>query len=178
MPTKPRHKVKTKIAILLVMLIIFLLGLYIGSYEKQEIQKIMKSNEKIEIPTEGYTKVNLAIDGPKLSMSAGCRMISFQVTEDQSFSIKRGLDGVVEQRPLTHDIMKDIFDTYDIKILSARIDRYVDSIYFAKIYMIQNDRILNLDARPSDAVALSVRTGTPFYVKTDILENSGINTCK
>src|SRR3989344_1716148 len=123
-----------------------------------------------------YTLVTPQIDGTLLSLSSDCYALSFGITEDQAYSIYRGLGGIVESRPLTHDTIKDVFDDYDIVVKSARIDGKRDEIYTARLFLIQGTRVLDIDLRPSDATAIAVRTHIPVYVRTSILEDDGTNT--
>ena len=73
--------------------------------------------------------------------------------------------------------MKDMLDIFGIQVLQVKIDRYVSDIYYATIILNQGNRILELDARPSDSIALAARTGSKLYIKRNILEMNGDYLC-
>lgn len=143
----------------------FLLGMSVAGGEN-----IFSINGTMNIPTEGYAKADIQITENTLKLTADCMLISFDVTPDQAFSIFNGIHKQLYIRPLTHDIMNDMIDSFGIKVLQARIDEYNNEIYYAKIFMQQGNNVIEVDARPSDAVALAVRTNTPFYIKKELLK--------
>lgn len=128
-------------------------------------------------PPDGFARVEARINDTTVHLSDGCYTVSFDVTQDQAYSIARGLEGTIGPRPLTHEIMKDILDNFDIKVMQVRIDRYENEVYYATIYMRRGDSALELDARPSDSIAISTRMNVPIYFKTDILQARGVNEC-
>ncbi|MBS3052921.1 MAG: bifunctional nuclease family protein [Candidatus Aenigmarchaeota archaeon] len=165
----------------------FMAGIIIGMYFSPPVLKdsppVLKeaafTNRTISaiLPEAGYSLANVSMDDNTVVLQSGCNVITFEITEDQALSIRFGLEKNVFSRPLTHDIMKDVFDHYNIAIESVAIDSFEEDIYRAKIYMRQADRVLNLDARPSDAIALAVRLGMKIKIKDEILESNGKDTC-
>ena len=80
------------------------------------------------------------------------------------------LEKVVTPRPMTHDLLRDV-----IKSLGASIDRIAvtdlkDNTFYALIHMTHNGRKFNVDARPSDAIALALRAHAPIFVDTNVIE--------
>ena len=131
----------------------------------------------MQIPTDGFVRVSVAIEGNGMIFTGNCRQITMNVVDTQALSIFNGLLKKIDTRPLTHDIMKDILDNFGIKIISARIESFENEIYYAKIFLQQNNQILELDSRPSDAVGIAVRTDTPVYFKAALLETKGTDVC-
>lgn len=131
----------------------------------------------MQIPTDGFVRVSVAIEGNGMIFTGNCRQITMNVVDTQALSIFNGLLKKIDTRPLTHDIMKDILDNFGIKIISARIESFENEIYYAKIFLQQNNQVLELDARPSDAVGIAVRTDTPVYFKAALLETKGTDIC-
>ena len=174
-PLQTHHKIK--IAALLV--VVFLLGIIAGTQLKQVAPQTFT---RIEFPVDfpdkdSYTQVIPSINSNILSLSSECHILSFGITQDQAFSIYRGIGGIIDTRPLTHDTIKDMLDNFGIGVLSTRIDNSRDGIYTARLLMKYGKQVLDLDLRPSDATAISVRYGTPMYVRTDILEADGLYVC-
>ena len=80
------------------------------------------------------------------------------------------LEKVVTPRPMTHDLLRDV-----IKSLGASIERIAvtdlkDNTFYAIIHMTHNGRKFNVDARPSDAIALALRAHAPIFVDTNVIE--------
>ncbi|MBI2232845.1 MAG: bifunctional nuclease family protein [Candidatus Aenigmarchaeota archaeon] len=169
---------RKKVAALVVLF--FVAGVIIGMYFSPPVLKeAVFTNRNISaiLPEAGYSLANVSMDGNTVVLQSGCKAITFEITEDQALSIRFGLEKNVFSRPLTHDIMKDVLDHYNIAVESVAIDSFEEDIYRAKIYMRQADRVLNLDARPSDTIALAVRLGMKIKVKDEILESNGKNIC-
>lgn len=163
--------------ILLILLALFA-GINIGGYLYQPpyLQEIINATYD-PTSTGGLAAVETKINGTTVFLISGCYAVSFDVTPDQAYSIARGLDNTLGARPLTHDILKDVLDIFNIEILQIRVDRYSNDIYYATIFLRQGNKILELDARPSDSIALALRARVPLYFKQSILEERGTNIC-
>ena len=79
--------------------------------------------------------------------------------------------GVVPQRPLTHDLMRDLLDALSAPLREVRITRLEDGVFFADLIFASGTQV---SARPSDAIALALRTGSPIYAADDVLEEAGV----
>ena len=165
-----------KITIVLLVALAFFVGINIGGYFYQP-PVINFLNVTYDANTEGFAVVETQINSSTIYLIGNCRAISFDVTPDQSYSIQRGMERSVGARPLTHDIMKDMLEVFNINVLQIKIDRYENSVYYATIILRQNNKVLELDARPSDAIALAVRLKSPLYFKQSILEENGVSVC-
>ena len=77
-------------------------------------------------------------------------------------------------RPLTHDLMKNLFGTLDARLLSVEITALESDTFFANLVIEQGGTQKRLDCRPSDAIALVVRTGIPIFVDEDVLERASV----
>ena len=80
------------------------------------------------------------------------------------------LEGITPPRPMTHDLTKSILDTLDIKIISIVINNLKDNTYYAKIHLSSHGSEVVVDSRPSDAIALALRSSAPIFVSEDVLE--------
>lgn len=164
-------------SMVVVAIIAFVVGAAVSYYYFQ-LPVGQTANEIFEpVSTDGLTKIMPSINGTTITLSGSCRAISFDVTVDQAYSIAKGLERSIGARPLTHDIVRDILENFGIGIAQIKIDRYQNEIYYATIILRQGDNILELDARPSDSIALAVRTNTPLYMRSDILEANGDSVC-
>jgi bifunctional DNase/RNase len=125
----------------------------------------------------GFVPVNVSMDGITVLLTNGCKAITFDVTQDQAFSINQGISGSVSLRPLTHDIMRDIIDVFGIQVAQLRIDRFEDDVYKARMSLRQGDRVLDIDMRPSDSIALAVRLEKTYYVAENIMNEKAADIC-
>jgi bifunctional DNase/RNase len=87
------------------------------------------------------------------------------------------LENVSTPRPMTHDLLRNFIASLDARVTRVVINDLRDSTFFAQIRIIvnegeTNDRTLELDARPSDAIALALRTEAPIFVAQSVLEQA------
>jgi bifunctional DNase/RNase len=75
---------------------------------------------------------------------------------------------------MTHDLLKQLFEAVGAEVTDIVIDDLREGTFFAKVRYVHNDAEGQLDARPSDAVALAVRTDAPIFVVSTVLEEAGI----
>ncbi len=87
-------------------------------------------------------------------------------------AIARGLNEVETARPMTHDLMKNILDGVDARVERVIITELKDNIFFAKIALQVGGTSKLIDSRPSDAIAIAVRTGSPIFVSADVMNIS------
>ena len=89
-------------------------------------------------------------------------------------SITIALQKIETARPLTHDLMKNLISSLDARLISVEITALESDTYYANLIIEQNGVQKRIDCRPSDAIALVVRTGVPIFVDEDVLERAGI----
>jgi bifunctional DNase/RNase len=93
-------------------------------------------------------------------------------TEAASISLR--LRGVPPQRPLTHDLLDAIVKKLHAQIIKVQVDALHDGIFFGSVYLRVDRRIIKLDARPSDALALAIGNKVPIYVAKAVMQEAGI----
>lgn len=77
-------------------------------------------------------------------------------------------------RPLTHDLMATAFGDLGISVKRIVVTRLADQVFYARLYVKQDGRDLDFDARPSDAIALAVRVECPIFVAAEVMDSAGI----
>ena len=82
------------------------------------------------------------------------------------------LENVTTPRPMTHDLLRNMIDELDARVTRVVINDLRDSTFFAQIRLNVGARILEVDARPSDAIALALRTEAPIYVAQSVLDQA------
>jgi uncharacterized protein len=96
-------------------------------------------------------------------------MLPIWVGKTEAGSISLALENVAPPRPMTHDFMKSILDAYDAKVISVVITDLSENTYFAKIHMMYEDSEYTVDSRPSDAIALALRSNAPIFASETVI---------
>ena len=102
----------------------------------------------------------------------GQRVLPIWVGILEATAIASELDGTNYSRPLTHDLLKNIFNELKINVYRAEISDLKDNTYYAKIYLCHNNENFVLDARPSDVLAISLRTKISIFVAENVIEGA------
>lgn len=76
-------------------------------------------------------------------------------------------------RPMTHDLIRNILTDVKVRVEKIEVTDLRDSVYYASIHMDTDGRHVVVDSRPSDAIALALRTSAPIYVETKLLRKAG-----
>jgi bifunctional DNase/RNase len=101
----------------------------------------------------------------------GSRYLPIWVGAVEATSIAFAQQGVTPPRPMTHDLMKDLLSTLDAKVDSIQITEIKEGVFFSSIKL---DGGKAVSARPSDAIALALRTGAPIFGSEELLAQAGI----
>ncbi|MFH1777282.1 MAG: bifunctional nuclease family protein [Candidatus Omnitrophota bacterium] len=89
----------------------------------------------------------------------------------EAAAIKMKINKILPPRPLTHDLLKNLIEGLGFKLEKVIIDGLQEGTFYAKLVLVNSGSVSKkIDCRPSDAIALSVRTGTPVYVNDEVLE--------
>lgn len=92
------------------------------------------------------------------------------IGKPEADAIALALGKVVTPRPLTHDLIKNVFDGLNSKVTRIVITEIIDNTYYAQIYATNEGKELGIDSRPSDAVAVALRVQAPIFVEESVLE--------
>jgi len=102
------------------------------------------------------------------------RTLPIFIGAPEATAIAFALQGMETPRPMTHDLIRDLLDTLGTTVERVVITELRESTYYADIVMRRDGRELRLSSRPSDAVAIAVRTGTSLFVADELMDNEGI----
>lgn len=91
-------------------------------------------------------------------------------------AIRMASEGIRKERPLTHDLIGFILQGFDIKLMRVLINDVVDSTFFARLqFQMDNEigkKFVEIDARPSDSIALAVQTKAPVYIARHVFDTA------
>ncbi len=88
------------------------------------------------------------------------------------FAIDRRLKGIKPPRPMTHDLLEGIIEGLGAKVEKIVVNDLRNHTFYAKIYLSMNGRTVEVDSRPSDAIALGTASNTPIYVAEHVLDEA------
>jgi len=129
--------------------------------------------------------VEVVIDSVRVSLMSPQRVVVLRQADADRFvpiwvgpyeaeAITVALQEIEMIRPLTHDLLKNLFGTFKAKVKRVEIVSLREEIFFGNIVAESNGKEVNIDSRPSDAIALAVRAHVPIFVHQSVLDEAGI----
>jgi len=104
----------------------------------------------------------------------GTRQLPIIIGGFEAQAIALELENIEPPRPMTHDLLREVFSSVSAEVSYVVINELRDGTFFARVTFTHEGNESELDARPSDAVALAVRVEAPIYVTEAVLEEAGI----
>jgi uncharacterized protein len=104
----------------------------------------------------------------------GHRVVPIWIGHPEAMAIMLAVQGIETPRPLTHDLMMRIVNATGFSIAQIEITRVEKGTFFASIVLRSDGQTIEIDARPSDSLALAVRAGCPVLVDEDVMLTAGI----
>jgi len=131
----------------------------------------------------GFTEMQ--VDSIRVHMPSGQHVVILKDKEADRYlpiwigiyeanAIALKITGITPERPITHDLMTNIFRDLGASITRVEVSSLSSDVFYARIVMAIDGRVMDIDARPSDAIALAVRTEAPILVSDDVLEKAGV----
>ena len=101
----------------------------------------------------------------------GSRVLPIFIGAPEATAIAYALQHIETPRPMTHDLLSDVIRSLGAQLRSIEIVDLVDNTFFANLRLGVEDREVLVSARPSDAVALALRSGAPLFVGDDVMDS-------
>ena len=133
----------------------------------------MDSEIKLTITGLVYNQTVVGTYGLVLSETEGNRRFSVMIGEPEAQSIALKMNGKKPPRPLTHDLIFNLLNLYGSKLEKILIYNMVNDVFYSELHIKNGENSFVLDARTSDAVALAVRSDSPIYIKSGIIDIVG-----
>jgi bifunctional DNase/RNase len=105
----------------------------------------------------------------------GMRTFPIVIGNYEAMALDRKIKNIKSPRPLTHDLIENIFMALNVKLLKITITQLKNSTFYAKLVLQQNGKELEVDARPSDALVLATHSKIPIYVSEEVLDKLSTN---
>jgi len=133
----------------------------------------MEDRRQLELIGITYNQVQAGVYALILREVGTRRCLPIVIGAAEAQSIECKLQNIITPRPLTHDLMVNMMRAFGISISHVFIRQMPDKVFAADIYITDSERTLVMDARSSDAIALSVRMGVPVYTSAQLLDEVG-----
>jgi bifunctional DNase/RNase len=135
----------------------------------------MKMDSEIKLTITGlvYNQTVVGTYGLVLSEENGNRRFSVMIGEPEAQSIALKMNNKKSPRPLTHDLINSILNSFDAILQKVVIYDMVNDVFFSELHILKETKPIIIDARTSDAVALAVRSDCPIFIKSEILDIVG-----
>jgi bifunctional DNase/RNase len=101
----------------------------------------------------------------------GDEVLPIWIGHSEALAIELQLRGEVFERPLTHDLLKTSVESLGASVVKVAITELKDNTFFAKLYLQRDNEIFAIDARPSDSIALALKTSADIYVARAVFKN-------
>jgi bifunctional DNase/RNase len=105
----------------------------------------------------------------------GKRYLPIWIGVNEAQAIAIALQGIPTPRPMTHDLMKNLLDEVGVAVERISITELRDGIFYAIVHMSRNGSSFEVSSRPSDAIALAVRSSVPIYAAEEVLAEASID---
>ena len=105
----------------------------------------------------------------------GERVLPIWIGPAEASAIAMELAGMKFARPLTHDLLKQVIVGLGADLRKVIITRVKDNTYYAELHIYRGDAIINIDARPSDSIAVALRLKAPIFTSEELLESTAID---
>ena len=109
-----------------------------------------------------------------LKTAEGNKFLPIWIGHPEAAAILMKLQGASPPRPMTHDLLTEVVSELKAEVVRVTVTELRENTYFAKITIIHDGQELEIDSRPSDAIALAVRCEAQIFVADDVVEESGI----
>ena len=106
-------------------------------------------------------------------VGSGGRTLPILIGHEEATAIARAIQGISTPRPLTHDLIRDLFGALEVHIEAVVITELRDAVFYAEIRMLSGGKNVTVSSRPSDAIAIAVRTGTTIFADEALLDAEG-----
>ncbi|MBN2814522.1 MAG: bifunctional nuclease family protein [Bacteroidales bacterium] len=134
----------------------------------------MMNKVKLNVLGISYSQTQTGAYALVLAEENGRRRIPIIVGGFEAQAIAIQLEGLKPPRPLTHDLFLNFARTFNVDLLEVTVYKLEEGVFYSKLTCDNGQRIIEIDARTSDAIALALRFKCPIYTNEEILKKAGI----
>jgi bifunctional DNase/RNase len=134
--------------------------------ETDDLIEVTVDSIRVHLPTGQHVVI--------LKEKKNDRYLPIWIGMFEANAIAMRIQGMAPERPITHDLMTSTFGELGISVSRIVVTALSEEVFFARLHLRQDGREIDVDSRPSDAIALAVRFDCPIFVATDVLERAGV----
>jgi bifunctional DNase/RNase len=129
--------------------------------------------------------IEMTVDSIRVHMPTGQHVVILKEKEAERYlpiwigineanAIALRITGITPERPITHDLLVNVMGAVDIAVNRIVVTSLSNDVFYARIMATANGRTFDIDARPSDAIAVAVRVGANIFVAAEVLDKAGV----
>ena len=108
----------------------------------------------------------------------GSALLPIWVGVYEANAIALEIEKIATPRPMTHDLLKNVLHGLDCSVNKVVVNQLIDDTFYAIIWLERDGRLISVDSRPSDALALALRTDSPIFVEEEVIKSSKAASAK
>ena len=152
---------------------LLLIGLVLVSTSKEKPPAFIEMEVKgVRLDTVGQNPVVILAD------KDGKKALPIWIGLLEANAIDKELRNIPSTRPMTHDLLHSILEQVHVKVKEVKIVELRDHTYYAKLFLTLNKDLIEVDARPSDAIVIALKSKAPVYVSVKIIDDQGVTLAK
>ena len=145
-----------------------------GSVISMHMDKKAEDKIELEIVALSHNMTQQHTYAVVLGEVNGLRRLPIVIGGFEAQAIAVALEGMHPSRPLTHDLIKNIFHAFGVELQEVIISDLIEGVFYAKLICQHGDETIEIDSRTSDALALAVRFECPIYTYNKVMDAAGI----
>ncbi len=151
------------------LLVVLLVSLVLIAISKETLTPFIEMEVKgVRLDTIGNNPVVLLVD------KEGKKALPIWIGLLEANAIDKELKNIASPRPMTHDLLHSILNQVQVKVKEVKIVDLKDHTYYAKLFLKLSKEVIEVDARPSDAIILALKSKLPIFIAAKILDEQGI----
>ncbi len=173
------EKIMDFVIVLLLITVVVGVGGYLFKTNADFTGSFLRTFNLAEDPlsTEGFVPITVKLVGDDLSFIYNCKEVSAAITAERAYGLHLVVQKRTLVRPTTYDLLYDLVEGFGIKPRMVKIYRLESGIYAADLIIEQGNKLLKIDTRPSDGLAIAFKTETPAYAEEKAFEEDGKKIC-
>ena len=135
----------------------------------------METSDLVEVQVDAVHVTTLTLHHRVIMLRevGADRVLPIWVGPYEGDAIAMALQGRRPDRPMTHDMAVRLLETLGAQVQRVVVNKIAENTFYAEIMLTEGDKAYQIDARPSDAIALAVRIGTPIFVARSVIDQAG-----
>lgn len=129
--------------------------------------------------------IEMQVDSIRVHMPSGQHVVILKEKDAERFlpiwigiyeanAIALKITNITPERPITHDLLANILQSADLKLRKIQVTALTNEVFYARLFIGVNGKDVEIDSRPSDAIALAVRLTCPILVAQEVLDKAGV----